>query len=129
MVTRLIVLVVVALLGAGAWNVGSRLSSDAVSMAVGLVFGTAALLPATVMVLATSERARRDNERDAAYQQEVRDLYLGTLPPGHTHTAQWVAVPQLPAVTGIALETPVRGYCTARPFALPGVTVDGEVVR
>ena len=49
-------------LGACTWWIGKRLSTDAISMIVGLVAGILALLPTTVMVLAAG---RRQGSRDA----------------------------------------------------------------
>jgi hypothetical protein len=110
---RLIVLGVLIAGGVAVWQIGNKLSSDAISMAVGLIFGTLALLPATVMVLATSGR-RRDVDDGGAYQAGIRDataLALGTLPHGQQHTAQWQ--PTTSAV--IVVERPTK-YTLARPF-------------
>lgn len=41
------------------WSIGEKLSSDALGMAVGLLFGLLASIPAALLVLATSRRARR----------------------------------------------------------------------
>lgn len=111
---HLLGIAVVVVLGCLAWQVGNRLSTDAVGMAVGLVFGTLAGVPAALLVLSTSGR-RRNDDYDAAYHQQERDLYLGTLPPGHQHTAQWVDVPQL------ADDAMASRYTVAHPFALVNV--------
>ena len=111
---KLIVIVALIIGGVSAWSVGNRLSTDAISMAIGLVFSVFALLPATVMVLATSRRRHNDDDYNAAYQQGIRDitaLARGTLPPGHTHTAQWQD-------DGETVDGTCTAYSTARPFAL-----------
>ena len=84
---QLIVLGALLAMGIGAWQIGNRLSTDAVGMGVGLVFGTLALLPATVMVLATSGRRHDDGSTgeawEAGYRAGIREanaLALGTRP-------------------------------------------------
>jgi hypothetical protein len=52
-----------AALGAGAWFVASRLSSDALGMIVGLLFGILAGVPAALLVLVANRR--RQAEEDA----------------------------------------------------------------
>jgi hypothetical protein len=48
--------------GVGAWNIGNRLSTDAVSMAIGLVFGVFAVFPTLfLIVFAARQPARRDD--------------------------------------------------------------------
>lgn len=51
-------------MGAGAWFVANRLSSDAIGMIVGLLFGILAGVPPALLVLVASRR-RREPEEDA----------------------------------------------------------------
>jgi hypothetical protein len=53
---------VMFVVGACAWHVGETLSSDAISLALGVLFGTLAGLPVALLVLA-SERRDRPAER------------------------------------------------------------------
>ena len=53
---RLFGLIVLVFIGAAGWRVGSGLSSDAVSMAVGIFFGILAGIPAALLVLAAERR-------------------------------------------------------------------------
>jgi hypothetical protein len=53
---RAIVLLMVAFFGLAGWNLAGRLSPDALGMAVGLVFGLLAPLPAVLLVLAAQRR-------------------------------------------------------------------------
>ena len=57
---RLVVLVGLALLALLIWRIGSRLSPDAVGLAIGVVFGVLAGLPTAVLVLASNRRRRGD---------------------------------------------------------------------
>lgn len=77
-----IVLTVLWLLGLGAWWVGSKLSSDAIGLALGVIFGTMASLPGAVLVLLAR---RREAERPAQ---------------------QWHAQPPQPPVIVITGSTP-----------------------
>ena len=54
---RLFGLIVLVFIGAAGWRVGSGLSSDAVSMAVGIFFGILAGIPAALLVLAADTLA------------------------------------------------------------------------
>lgn len=51
-------------IGAGAWYLGSRLSSDAIGMALGVMFGVLAGLPAALLVMAAHRRVRSYEEPD-----------------------------------------------------------------
>ena len=51
-------------MGAGAWFVANRLSSDAIGMMIGLLFGILAGVPPALLVLVASRR-RRSEEEDA----------------------------------------------------------------
>jgi hypothetical protein len=67
--------VVLMLIFAGllAWLFASRLSADALGMAVGLVFGMAAGIPAALLVMAASRsRPRNDDEDPNAWQHNPR---------------------------------------------------------
>ena len=109
---RLIILGVFVAGGVAAWQVGNRLSTDSVAMAVGLVFGTLALLPATVLVLATSGHTR-SADGDAwenGYQAGIRDVTALALAFG---TRQ-----QLEQYDGRTIDGAIvpHRYSVARPF-------------
>jgi hypothetical protein len=89
------------------YQLGARLSSDAVGMAVGLVFGVLAGIPSALLVLATGERGKRDDdagdtidwqrryysaEWHAGYlagQRDVNNMARGSLPDaGHESLAE-----------------------------------------
>ena len=52
------------ILGFLTWRLGMSLSSDALGMAVGVVFGVLAGIPSALLVLASSRRRDRDDEYD-----------------------------------------------------------------
>lgn len=54
---NIVALSIVAVLGALAWQIGGKLSPDALGMAVGLLFGVLASVPAALLVLAAGRRA------------------------------------------------------------------------
>lgn len=105
----LLVLMVLLAAGVGAWQIGNRLSTDAVGMGVGLVFGVLSGVPAALLVLGATGGRRRDDDGSAyddGYQAGIREtnaLARGTRPQ-----------PTAPAL--IVVERPVPKYTAARPF-------------
>lgn len=69
---RFVMLAVLVVLGVLAWQLGESLSSDALGMAVGVVFGVLAGIPAALLVLATSSRRRREEEADERAERYER---------------------------------------------------------
>lgn len=121
-----IVLAVIVLLGLVAWQIGSILSPDAISMAVGLIFGVLAGVPAALLVFAATGRQRDDGAAyEAGYHAGVRDT---------TDLARGAAL-QLPEhrPAVIVVNPSAPQYTPARPFALVDVhrttTVDGVRVE
>lgn len=66
------------LLGVAAWRVGNALSSDAIGLALGVVFGVMASLPGALLVLVA---ARRQAAREEA--APPRASYYGGYPGAH----------------------------------------------
>lgn len=62
-----VILLFVVFVATAGWRIGGRLSADAVGMAVGIVFGVLASIPAALLVLAAGRR---------------RDSYAGDNQPG-----------------------------------------------
>lgn len=54
---RFLVVMLLIFVGVAGWRAGGVLSSDAMSMAVGIVFGVLASLPASLLILAATRRA------------------------------------------------------------------------
>ncbi len=59
---KLIILSLVVFVAVSAWSVGNRLSSDALSMGVGILFGVLAGLPTALLVLASNRRREESSE-------------------------------------------------------------------
>ena len=90
--------------GIFAWAIGSRISTDAVAMGVGLIFGVLAGIPTALMVMAASARGS-SNGYDAGYAAGQHEAHRQML----EHEARrQLMQPQ---------------YSPARPFALPPVIV------
>jgi hypothetical protein len=70
---RFLMLAMLVVLGVMTWRLGTSLSSDALGMAVGVVFGVLAGVPAALLVLATSSRRREQEEE----RYERYDRYQG----------------------------------------------------
>ena len=81
---RFVMLALLVILGVMTWRLGSSLSSDALGMAVGVVFGVLAGIPAALLVLATNSRRREheEEERDERYEryQQRQDRQLPAYP-------------------------------------------------
>ena len=78
-----IVLTVIWFVGLGAWWVGSKLSSDAIGLALGVIFGTMASLPGAVLVLVARRReAERPPQQWQAQQPQPPVIVItgSTLP-------------------------------------------------
>lgn len=73
-----VLIVLMGLIGVMGWRVGNQISSDAVSMAVGVMFGVLAGVPMALMVLASSRRRQSDDEEMRANGQ--RGAYGGYYP-------------------------------------------------
>lgn len=63
-------LAVIVFVGTAGWRVGDILSPDALSMAIGVLFGVLAGIPAALLVMAGSRRRHEENGRT----QVQRDL-------------------------------------------------------
>ena len=84
---RFLGLALLVFVGTAGWRIGSTLSPDALSMAVGVLFGVMAGVPAALLVLAGSRR-REPVERRNPYGGEMRGAlapfahpYLSPQPP------------------------------------------------
>ena len=73
-----VLIVLMGLIGVMGWRVGNQISSDAVSMAVGVMFGVLAGVPMALMVLASSRRRQSDD--DAMQGNGQRGGYGGYYP-------------------------------------------------
>jgi hypothetical protein len=81
-----------------AWRIGSALSSDAISMAVGVLFGVLAGIPTALLVLASDRR--RQEGRDGHFAQPAYGQSGGQLGYGH--------YPQQPPVIVVTGGTPAQ---------------------
>lgn len=75
----LILLVGLVVIGVIGWRVGSRLSPDAMGLAIGIVFGVLAGLPTALLVLASN---RRRGDGDEAGNHRQRQGNAGAYPYG-----------------------------------------------
>ena len=117
---RTIAIGILVIVGATAWQVGSKLSADAIGMGVGVIFGVMAGIPTALLLLASNRRndAARTNY-DAPppprYQQQ---------PPVIVFAAPHQTQPQYDPYGGC------QGYAPALPepehSILPPVPWDGN---
>lgn len=69
---RFLLIVLIVFVGAAGWNVGSQLSRDTVSLALGIVLGVLAGLPVALLVLAANRRADRGREPQDYPRQQAQ---------------------------------------------------------
>ena len=96
---KFVMLSILVMLGVFAWRLGESLSSDALGMAVGMVFGILAGIPAALLVLATSNRRRQEEEDERAERYERSDRYDRY---GQRQDRQLPAYPYQPPVIVVA---------------------------
>jgi len=65
---KLLVMAALVFVGTMGWRIGGRLSVDALGMAVGIVFGVLASIPAALLVLAASQGSRAGRSQEGEGQ-------------------------------------------------------------
>lgn len=93
-----------------AWQLGNRLSPDALGMALGVLFGILAGIPMALMVLASARRRSRDEEEE---------------PQGYGRGGQYRNAPQAPVIILTGAPAQYAGqhnYAATNPHA----TLDGQ---
>jgi hypothetical protein len=85
MMKRWIGLALLVFVGTAGWRIGESLSSDALSMAVGVLFGVMAGVPTALLVMAGNRR-RSSDDRAAEHNQRQQQ---GPLTPMHPHMNGW----------------------------------------
>ena len=104
------------------WRLGSRLSTDAVGLAVGVLLGVLASIPASLLILASSRR--RDDRADEAPDWEDRRARAAPLyQPPVIVLAGTGAVHQPPQLAAPAPAQAVQGWPpspAARQFKIVG---------
>ncbi len=83
---KFVVLSLLVFVGVSAWSVGSRLSSDALSMGVGILFGVLAGLPTALLVLASNRRREEPTEPSSRGGRGRQQQAM--LPPGYGYPPQ-----------------------------------------
>jgi len=93
---RFLGLIVLVFIGTAGWRVGNSLSSDAISMAIGVLFGVLAGIPAALLLLAAERRRPPRSTREYGHEYSRG--------PGARHGDGHYLPPQPPVivVTGAA---------------------------
>lgn len=98
---RWIGLALLVFIGTAGWRIGSALSPDALSMAVGVLFGVMAGVPTALLVMAGNRRPQREAERNTdgrARQQATQPMYLNG--PGQNWGMPYAQQPPIIVVAG-----------------------------
>lgn len=99
---RLLILSALIFVGALGWRVGSSLSADAIGIAVGVVFGVLASIPAALLILVAGRRSERRQEWEeesrrghgAGQPQRGQQNPYGNFPPVVIMAPQAAPMPQ-----------------------------------
>lgn len=75
---RFFALAVLVFVGVATWQIGSKLSADAIGMGVGVMFGVMAGIPTALLLLASNRRRQGDDD-----WREPRGRQHGMMPYGH----------------------------------------------
>ena len=99
---RFFALAVLVFVGVAAWQIGSKLSADAIGMGVGVLFGVMAGIPTALLLLASNRRRQQDDDWQS--QSRGRGQQHGMMPYGQ--------YPQQPPVIVLAggMAQPQQGY-------------------
>lgn len=111
----LIVGIVIVFGGVAAWWLGKRLSTDAVAMAVGLIFGALALLPTWLLIAYSAGNRAQNDQVPYVVKMEQRRRQL--------EAEQWQASLRMVSMESVEHDGPVvvhKSISVAYPF--------GEVV-
>ena len=93
-----------------AWRIAGQLSSDALGMAVGVLFGVFAGVPAALMVMASGRRRERQDDDDEETTPRRRQPQQMQPPPGY-YGGYGPGYAQQPPVIVLAAPTaPQQGY-------------------
>jgi hypothetical protein len=101
---RLVVLAALVFVGAAGWRIGGSLSADALSMAVGVLFGVLAGIPTALLVMASGQRPPRVSEENRGPRRTAMPPmpYLPPQPP--------VIVVTAPPMTQMPIGQMAGGY-------------------
>jgi hypothetical protein len=102
-----------------AWRIGGSLSADALGMAVGVIFGVVAGLPAALLVMASGRRREAEREEQPDRRKAQLPAYYGGYPPGYGQ-------PPVIVLAGNGMQAPQgygngygNGYPAPGQYALP----------
>lgn len=108
----LILGLVVVFGGMAAWCLGKRLSTDAVAMAVGLIFGVLSLLPTWFLIAYSAVNRAQNDQVPYVVEMEQRRLQL--------EAEQWRSSLRMVSMESLETDGPVvvrKSYSIAYPFA------------
>lgn len=112
---QLVGMAALVVIGVAAWRVTEGMSSDAISMAVGVLFGVMAGLPAALLVLAAGRRREREESTGEERRRQHSQQHPAYYGPGYAQPPVIVlAQPGMPAGQGYG-----NPYAAPQRHALP----------
>ncbi|RLT37650.1 MAG: hypothetical protein DWI57_13485 [Chloroflexi bacterium] len=122
---RLAIVALLIFVGFAGWRVGGVLSTDAMGMAVGMVFGVLASLPVALLMLAASRRSQMAEPPPARQQPAQAGGQMPIVvvaPPAYPGYGQPAAnqYPQLPGAQASGWAFPPQAARPQRAFTIIG---------
>lgn len=96
------------------WHIGGRLSTDAIGMALGILFGIMAGIPAALIVLAAKKQDSNSEPQDRRYYEHRQQLYQQ---------------PPVIVVTGVATNNSQREWDIPGDLYMPQIPVSTRSVN
>ncbi len=93
---RLAIIALLIFVGFAGWRAGGVLSTDAMSMAVGVVFGVLASIPAALLILAATRRSAQAEPLTAPRPEQQAGFRSQSMPGGAQMPIVIVAPPAYP---------------------------------
>jgi hypothetical protein len=113
---RFLLLALLVVMGVMTWRLGSALSSDALGMAVGVVFGVLAGIPTALLVLATNSRHRAQEEEELYERYERRQQRQDRQLPAYPYQPPVIVVAGAQAPQAAPQGAPLPGH---GPYYVP----------
>lgn len=109
--------------------IGQRMSTDAMAVVIGVIFGVAASIPTSLLIVAVTRRAAQDRamQGEQRYQQGQRaQPPVIVINPGGANASPWFSPFQQPALPPTMHGEPTRRFHVVGD---EGMTVEGAIWR
>jgi hypothetical protein len=91
-------------------TIGQRMSTEAMAVVIGVVFGVAASIPTSLLVATVTRRAPGRREEEATSHRHRSQPSVIVLGPGAQQSSPWPLPPQNPALPHVLYGSPARSF-------------------